>query len=451
MRHWLPILTLTAVVSAGTAGCGLTCKEVQSRLEEAKQTELADANGKNGDDETAPQFALGVRTDTLETVAADVVSEAITSVLSVSSELDVAGKQPIGVRALPTIKSFSLDRREEACAHCFQMSADLDGNAKIDIPVLGQRTVPMTGKLQFVAPITVGPGDDNKTTAIELDLAEAARQNAPILALELTDLRKAWRKTIESLLSSKLGDTLTEKLEPVTLATFKTPDFGLPSLGMQPVGLRITPDGSVVQALMATDIPMPSPPTARALGRAAVPTDDHNLALALPTGLVPAGVAYGFRSGNISRTYTGDGEASDSAPFHVTVRDFSVASAGKADDDNQAYDFEFRAYRLSESGPCYWLDGRASGAMEATNSSVQVSIDDVSFTESSATDITVAAANWMSAEFLKSGAKIVGGSLDGENLSMPGGVYGVTQMALNVSDGFLTVSGVATEQQEGGN
>ena len=94
--------------------------------------------------------------------------------------------------------------------------------------------------------------------------------------------------------------------------------------------------------------------------------------------------------------------------------------------------------------------GRASGAVRAANSAVEVSIDDVEFTESSATDFTVTAANWMSSEFIKSGAQIVGASLNGKNLSLPSGVWGVTEMALDLQDGFLTVSAVATEQQEGG-
>ncbi|MFB6350861.1 MAG: hypothetical protein ABEN55_07220, partial [Bradymonadaceae bacterium] len=323
----------------------------------------------------------------------------------------------------------------------------------VDIPILGQQKVPMTGTLQFVAPITVGPGQKEGTTAIQLDLAEAARANAPIIALELANLRKSWRHTIESVLSSSLADTLTNQLEPVTLASFRTPDLGLPGLGIQPTGLRITPDGSVVQMLLATDIPLRNPPTADALGQAARPTGKRNLAIAVPTGLVPAGVAYGFNRGDISRTYTSEGEATDKGPFHITVQNFSVVSdpsdpGKKASEGEQDYAFDFRAWRLEDNGPCYWLDGRAGGQIRATDSSVAVSMDDVSFTDSSATGVTVAAANWMSADFLKSGARIVGASLDGKNISLPGGVYGFGNVELNTNDGFLTLSAVANEQQE---
>jgi len=452
MRHSLLASTLLTAVTVAS-GCGLTCKKVRSQLEEAKQTELADSAAEKAESDPDPHFAVGLRTETLESIAADVAGSAIRTVLSAARKLDVDGNQPVSVEALPEIQSFSLDRREEACPHCFRVSAELEGSANVDIPVLGHRAVPLSGTIQFVAPITVGPGDDSGTTAIELDLGEAARQNAPIVALELTNLRKSWRQTLQSLLSSALADALLENLEPVVLATFEPPDLGLPGLGLQPTGLRITPDGTVVQALVSTDIPMPDPPTAEALGEAARPSEDHNLAIGLPTGLVPAGVAHGFRSGDVSRTYTEQGEAAEQGPFQVTVREFTVGSDapgadGKSAEDRRDYGFEFRTWRLEDGGPCYWLDGRATGTIQAADSTVAVSVDDVTFTDSSASGLTVTAANWMSAQFIKTGARIVGASLDGENLSLPGGVYGIGNVDLGITEGFLTLSGVANKQQE---
>ena len=449
MRHSYLLLALAAVFAATTAGCGLTCKDVQAKLEEAKTAELAEARTDEGADEPTPQLAIGLRTDTLETVAADVAASAIETLVSASKSLDVAGDKPVTVDATPDLESFDLDRREEACPHCFRISADLSGNLAVDIPVLGKRTVPMTGEIQFVAPMTLGPGDEEGTTVIQLDLAEAARENAPIVVLELTDLRKSWKHTLEELLASKLADSLVEQLEPVTLASFQTPDFGLPNLDVQPIGLRISSDGDVVHGLFSSDIPIPDPPEADDLAEAASPADDHNLAIAIPTRLVPAGVAYGFRTGDISRTYSDDGEATDEGPFHVTVRNFAMSPRQNGDDDGaDGYNFDFRAWRLEEGGPCYWLDGTATGDLKVAGTDLAVTIDDVDFTASSGTDFTVAVANWVSAEFLKSGAQIVGASLDGENVSFPGAVYGVTDLSLQVADDFLTLSAVAKEQQD---
>ncbi len=455
------IILGTAIFSATIliVGCGPTCKELRANYEKARAAELPEhsENGQSaesGDDGPLAHLAVGLRISMLEDLAARTATQTLEAVLSVSDALDVAGDSPVAIETLPELDQLQLDRPDGACPHCFRISGKLSGTMDVRIPALGKRNVPMDGEFEFVAPLTLAPGGQEGTTALQLDLSEAARHNAPLVALKVTDLRSSWARTIQQLLSDALADTLLEKLEPVTLAMFETPDFGLTGVSMQPAGLQITPDGEAVQALLTTDLPLSSPPGADTLGSAATPTGGRNVSLAVPTRIVAAGIARGFRSGDVSRNYELNGETSSEGPVRVTLGDIETspsASNDAAEDskNRQPLSFGFRAWHLEEGGPCYWFDGEASGEIRADEGRVLVGVDDVTFTDTSRTGLSLAAANWRSASFLESGSQILSASLNEGNLDLPGGPYGFSQLGLDVTDGIVSLSAAVAPKKKG--
>jgi hypothetical protein len=455
---------LTAAIAATTillVGCGPTCKELRADYEEARAAELP-AQSENGrssdagaDDVPLPHLAVGLRTSMLEDLATRTAKQTLEAVLSVSDALEVAGDSPVAVETLPNLDQFRLDRPEGACPHCFQISGKLSGTMDVRIPALGKRTVPMDGEFQFVAPLTLAPGEKEGTTDLQLDLSEAARHNAPLVAVTVTDLRNSWARMLQEILSDALADTLLGQLEPVTLASFDTPEFGLTGVSMQPAGLQITSDGKAVQALLTTDLPLANPPSAAALGSAANPTGRRNVALAVPTRIVGAGIARGFRSGDVSRNYELSGEASAEGPVRVTLGDIETSpspsnDAGAEDSPSrQPLSFGFRAWHLEEGGPCYWFDGEATGEIRADEGRVSVGLDDVTFTDTSRTGLSLAVANWRSASFLKSGSQILGASLNEGNIDLPGGPYGFSELGLDVTDGIVSLSAAVAPKKNG--
>lgn len=456
------IILGTAIFSATIliVGCGPTCKELRANYEKARAAELTEhsENGQSaesGDDGPLAHLAVGLRTSMLEDLAARTATQTLEAVLSVSDALDVAGDSPVAVETLPALDQLQLDRPDNACRHCFQISGKLSGKMDVRIPALGRRTVPLDGDFQFIAPLTLAPGKKKGTTALQLDLSEAARHNAPLVALNVTDLRSSWAQTIQQLLSDALSDTLLEQLEPVTLASFEVPNFGLTGVSIQPAGLQISPDGEAVQALLTTDLPLSSPPGADALGSAATPSGGRNVSMAVPTRIVAAGIARGFRSGDVSRSYELSGEAASEGPVRVTLGDIDTSPPVSSDTtedgskNRQPVSFGFRAWHLQEGGPCYWFDGKSSGEIRADEGRVSVGLDDVTFTDTSRTGLSLAAANWRSASFLESGSQILGASLNEGNIDMPGGPYELSQLGLDVTDGIVSVSAAVAPKQNG--
>lgn len=426
--------------------CGLTCKQLQTEYEKAKAGEVPESEDQSADEkegESPAHIAVGVRTKLIENLASELVGGTIETVVETSRTLDVGGAKALQVRSIPKVKEFELDRREDACRHCFRISGKLDGSLAVKIPVLGDREVPLNGEFQFVAPVTVGPGPADGTGALFLDLGEAIRENAAPIVISVGGLRESWQHTIENILSTELADSLFEKLEPVRLLTFKTPDLGIPGFSIEPVGLEIDEEGEAIRLLVSTNLPLRMPPDASKLASAATPAEDRNLALAVPPDFVVAGVARAFRRGDVGRRYTTKGEESSEGPVHIALRNFQP----KKDDAAKnaiGYSFGFDAFHLAEpAGPCFGFQGVATGKLNVEKSNIRVSLDDVTFTDTPNSDVVLDAANWMSAKFLKSGAKIAEASLAKQNIELPTGKYDFAKLQLRAEAGFLTLSALA--------
>ena len=435
------VAVVVTLVAALGAGCGVTCKQVSSQYEKAKAAEIARTSGAGESAFSEPHFAVGVRTTLLQKLSERLVGGAIEKVVAASRSLDVAGAKPLAVESIPRVESLELDRREEACEHCFRISGDLGGTLEVDIPVLGKRKVPMSGDFQFVAPFDIGPGEQEGTGALYLDLGEAARENAAPIAISVSGLRDTWKHTIEKVLSSQLADNLLGKLEPVRLVSFDMPDFGLESVALSPAGLSIDPDGEAVRLLIATNLPVRNAPKAAALAAAAAPAADRNLGVAFPMELVVAGVAHGMRNGAIGRNYTLSGETRADGPVRVTLDSFTATAADA--DGPRDWNLDFRAFHLPDGGPCYWFDGRAAGDIAVDESTVDVTLDDVEFTDTSRSNLSLKVANWASAKFLRSGVRIARASLAGKNIKLADGEYTLSKLTVALKSGLVTLSALA--------
>jgi hypothetical protein len=303
----------------------------------------------------------------------------------------------------------------------------------------------MSGKVEFVAPLTLGPGAEERSGALYLDVGEAIRETAAPIAINVSGLRDTWARTIEQVLASQVADALVEKIEPIRLFSFKTPDLGIKGFSMTPVGLRIDENSQAVTALFSTSLPLKGQTDPAALARAASPGEERNLGVAFPVDVVFGAVAHGLRNSGIARRYNLQGESQQEGPVRITLSNFETAAGGQTSAEGEPldYNFGFKAWHLADSGPCFWFQGLADGAIAIRDNAVEVSLDAVSFKDSSRSNLAVNATNWATAQFLKSGVTVAEKSLDKQNLELPSGKYGFSQLSIRAVDGFLSLSAVA--------
>jgi hypothetical protein len=91
---------------------------------------------------------------------------------------------------------------------------------------------------------------------------------------------------------------------------------------------------------------------------------------------------------------------------------------------------------------CFSFDGRAQGRIALRGRNLEVSLTDVDITESSLPGL-VTASNWMQADFLQGGKRMVRQSLDDQNVAVPGGELDFKGLSLELSGGAVVLKGVS--------
>jgi hypothetical protein len=438
-RGSLMLLALMMVSVGVSAGCSSQCRQVRSDYRQAvlQETELSQELEPQGPDGgSAPaQFGLALQTDMLEEVANTALQATIKSGLQALSKIDVGGGQQIDVRTRGNIVNLSIEA-SDACRHCFKVGGDLDGAVGLDVPLVGRQSANLDGSLNIVAPLLVERGK-NGGAVLKLDLPEAARIGKSTLNARLTNLRSSWARVLQSKLSDVLLQRLMKDVDPVDLLSFDTPDFGIPGLEVFPVELVTDAKTGVIFAGFATNIEglqadVGIEPVTNLEG-------DQNIAFAFNPNLVVHGVSLMMKKDVVPRTYSTDGEPMRGGPAHAVVNAvrFTKGRVGEL-----PMTIDFSVFNMPESGFCFWFDGSASGRIALSGQNLAVSLTDVAITQSSVPGL-VQATDWMGAEFLEGGKRIVKQSLDDQNVAVPGGELAFKGLALELNKGTVVLKGVS--------
>jgi hypothetical protein len=424
------------IMSVGV-GCSGQCRQVRSDYRQALQGETA-LSQELATGEEPTQLGVAIKTELLNEVANTALQTTLKSGLAALSKVDVGAGQTIAVKTRGDIVNLQVNA-SDACEHCFEISGGLDGAASLDIPLVGTKSTRLTGNLSIVAPLLLARGHEGGGV-LKLDLSEAARLGKSSLNTRLADLRSSWAQVLRSKLSDILLERLLKGAEPVELVNFEMPNFGIPGLDVFPVQLVTNADAGTIFAGFSTNIAGLSGD--QGIEPVTELADDQNLALAFNPNLVVQGVSLMMKTDVVSRTYTTDGEPLRAGPAHASVNAVRFTK-GRVGELPMAMDFE--VFNMPDSGICFSADGRATGRIALRGRNLEVSLTEVDIVDASIPGL-VTATDWVQADFLQGGKRIVRQSLDEQNVAVPGGKLDFKGLSLELSGGAVVLKGVSAIQ-----
>ncbi|MGM0555299.1 MAG: hypothetical protein ACQEVA_02875 [Myxococcota bacterium] len=440
------LFVLAVAASALSTGCAGQCPQVKSGYEKAlaQETELEQEVPQDLEArEDAVHLGFAMKTDLLNDIIGRVLATALDEGLDVVSEISVQSGTNIAVNTQGDVVNLKVEA-SDACDNCFKITGGLDGKLGVKIPVLGEQSADLDGSLTLVAPITLTRLDDGRG-AVQLDLTQVAKVGRSQIVPRISGIPDTWSRALQSPLSDKLLESLTQNLDPVTLVRYDPPDLGIPGLEVVPVQLATNAETGTVFTGFTTNV--------KALadsGKTIEPItdlgDDENIALAFQPDMVMHAVSLMMQKDSIPRTYSSDGEPLRAGPAHVTLRgfDFSKGRVGEL-----PMKLGFKVWNMQDGGPCYWFDGLAEGRVALRGENLEVSLTNVSVTDGSLPVNLVKATDWMNAEFLQGGKKVIRTSLSDQNLEIPGGKMNFIGMGLEMRNNAIILrgnSGVADDQ-----
>lgn len=434
LRKTAALVVVALGLSWLLAGCNGQCRQVRSSYQQALQQETELSQELPEGDQPA-QFGLAIKTDLLNEIANTALQSTLKSGLQALSKVDVGGGQRVEVRTSGDVVNLKVEA-SDACEHCFRLGGDLDGAVSLDIPVVGRQRANLDGTLSIVAPLIVERGK-NGGGVLKLDLAQAARIGKSSMRARLGNIRSSWARVLQSKLSDILLENLVEDVDAVELVSFDSPDFGIPGLEVYPVELVSDAKSGTIFAGFATNIEG----LQSDIGIEPVTDldDDQNLAIAFNPNLVVHGVSLMMKKDVVPRTYTTDGRPLRGGPAHASISGVRFTK-GRVGELPMLLDF--RVFNMPQNGICFWFDGRAEGRIALRGKNLEVSLTELDITQSSIPGL-VTATDWMGADFLDGGKRIVKESLDDQNLEVPGGELEFKGLELELKRGTVVLKGVS--------
>jgi hypothetical protein len=435
ISDWMVLGLLVVVAGSGLSmGCAAQCPQVRDQYRQALEQETRIDQAQTTGDEPA-QLGVSVRSGLIEDLANGAVQATIKAGLAAVSSLDVGGGQSVDVRTRGDVIDLQIEA-SDACQHCFRVGGRLDGRVDISAPLVGDQSTGLDGSLSLVAPLKLvrakaGGG------VLQLDLSQAARIGKTSLDARLSSTQNAVARAVQSELSNLLLDELTDKLDAVDLLAFSSPDFGIPGLEVFPVELASDARSDTIFAGFSTNI-------AALAGQPAIEAvtdleDDQNIAIAFNPNLVVHGVGLMMQKDVVSRAYDSDGRPLRGGPARATVEGFSF-SKGRVGE--LPMNLDFRVFNVPQDGSmCYWFSGRAAGRVALKGQNLEVSLTDVDITDSSLPSVAVKATDWLQADFLQGGKRLVRASLDDENIDVPGGKLQFMGLSIELADNAVVLKG----------
>lgn len=420
---------------ATLAGCDIqACSEVQDDYEQAVTRESGLVAL---DDDGPPHLAMALRLDFVNELTSAVLERAIGDAVSAGGSIDVSGES-VGFSLGSTGASVQLEA-SDACDGCLRVFGDFDGDAEVELPLVGTQSSPLRGSLDLVIPLDVGrDGDD---VAVFLDTSEAARLGMSSVDTRLTGLSDTWSGPVASALSAELADSLAERLDPVRLVGYELPDLGLGGLEITP-SLFVLDEASnalILGVRTNTDVGAQSHSDDRFVQALSL-DDGQNVALGIQPGFAVEAVRLGLREERVPRRYSLTGNARDDGPAYAVVDRFD---AGPHDSvaDAVGLGLDFRVFNFQSSLGCFSMDGLAKSRLQITDGEIELDVEDVDFSGGSGiSDV----ANWASAEFVQNSHSVLRSSVDDGVISSSG--LGVSMRGDRVSTeaGLLVLRGLGS-------
>lgn len=474
----LAAVAVAALLLAGPFGCRRKCKNLEEQYRQALQDQRAFAadrlpsSTERLDEDTPLDLVGSLSMGYLNRATDRAMRKWVKSALETVETIDVAGVKPVSVSVEPDLADIDIKTASDVCDHCFRVRATLDGRAGVDVPVLGERQADLNGTLNLVVPLILGPAEhaedtqkakidagngggepndgeqtENVVGALKFDFGRLLQEGKPLAIEGLEGLPGTWSRVLRGALESRLSSMLLENLPPIAIANFETPNVGLDGFELAPVGLAVDPANDRIIAGFRTNLPIEG--TSLSKFRNQLPRRDAedrpvDVSFALPAALVPAAVRAGIRTESIPRRYTTAGIASESGALRPMPLDLVLGTPHAPKDRKNAgktsvelpMDFNFRTWRLPTNGVCLTLHGRAQLRLVAEDTTLAVRVDEVSFDETSGSDLALKVANWRSNRMLEAGEQVLRESLAEHNLAIPGGPWTFESVTLKTGDGI---------------
>lgn len=446
MTFLIGLIAASSLVLA--SGCEETCTSSERsyrRALAAERTEVVEPEALSGD--SPAQFGLALKTELMGDILDLVLQPTIDAAISAVDDVRIDGEQ---VRLRSEGQILDLDvASDSACDHCFRVTANLDGTITANIPDWGQEQANLGGSLSLVVPLLLERGEESDA-ALKLDLPAFVDIGKSSVSARLSGVNDDIANMLEGPLSDFLLLMLKNELSPVTIVEFDAPSFGIPGFKLLPVQL-VTDDASgTVFAGFATNIEALDVPGAPGVEPVTDLAESENLAIAFQPSIVGHSLSLLMGGGEVARTYDLAGNANPGGDAHVTLDGFRVghdlldptdpaetgADAGfdagmsvdvgssglpGADAPDVPFALGFQVFNLSSSQSfCFGFGAEAVGGVSVRDSSLEIDLLDVRFTDSFYRDNLVQLSNWVNADFVQQSRTLMSQSLDKATVTVPG-------------------------------
>lgn len=407
------VLAAVGLVVAGMtlSGCDPeSCDQVRNSYQQALDSEpgLDDLT-----DEGSPHAAVSVDMDRLNDWTADLITAAVGDALSVGGSFNVEG-QSVDYSVGSTGANLRLEA-SDACGACLRVHGDIDGDASVDLPLIGSQSTPLNGSMDWTVPLDVGlDGDD---AAIFFDAPEAVRMGTPTIQASLDGLPGDWASPVASQLVDQLSESVAEEIDPIRLMGYELPDLGLGGVEIAPSMLALDPGTNTLTLGIRTNLPVePSPGLEDEIADAMALDGGSAAALAVHPRLAVEGARMAMRGGDVPRRYTLRGEADDDGDAYALVDDLS-ADAHDEHTDALRLGLNFRAFNFRSWIGCFSMRGESKSRLAISDGQLEFEVEDV---ELSDTGGFFERGNWAAADFVDFSQLMITRSLDDDGISVPG-------------------------------
>ncbi len=423
--RWVWMCVLAATGLPVTSGCAPDCTQLKKDFQGALQSESPFV-APPAEGERPIHFGIAVRDELLNEVVDRALRAGLEKALTFSDGISLVTGQKVGLSTEGKIADVGL-YPDKACDECLRVDGRLGGSLTIKLPVLGAQKVPLSGSFSVVAPVKFGPAADGKA-AVLLDLSQAAALAKSSVKPEVTQLPPTWWKVIEAPLSKLMVDAVTRDLGPVTLFTFDGLDLGIAGLEVTPVKIVSDYKRSVVFAGFTTNLASD--------GATLEPRTDlgknDDLAIGIDRRLLASMTVAMLKSGKLSRTWTKDGKESPDGPISITNPAVMLTDATAGP---QPYELSFRAWKVPESGKCWWAQTQTLGTVDTTEKGeVRVGVSSIKITDSSLPGVFETVANWKTSQLVGKSAHVLTKTLNPAVVNFPGSAVSLSKTRLDVVD-----------------
>lgn len=421
-----------AFAAVSLPGCDAeSCNQIRNDYQQAVDAESGLVDLEEGG---PPHAAVAVDVQTVDDWTSSALEAAVGDGLSTGGSVEVQG-QSVNF----SVGSTDVDLRlaaSDACDACLSIGGDFDGDAEVDLPVLGSQSTPLSGSLDWTMPLKVGR--DEGDAAIFFDTDQAVEMGMPSLQGRLDGLPGDWSEPVASAMMAQLGQSVADRIDPIRLVGYEMPSFGVDGLELAPTTLALDGQTDTLVLGVRTNFNIPASGVGEGdVVEALTLGDDQNLAVAADPRLAAEGVRMALRGDEVPRRYDLSGNADPDGNAYAVVDDLTARSHGEVADALQV-GLDFRLFNFRSTLACFSMTGETLGRLAIDDGVVDVEIEDVEF---SAPSGLMSSDNWGAAPFVDHSTRLLNQSLDGGVVSVPDVEADILPTGLSTEAGMVVVRG----------